>query len=208
MKRSAFFAAVFSGIAALAGFGLAATPVAAQQTPSTEKLGTTTSAAPCCGITSINAKSGQVIARVTATGQTFTFTASPSVLSSMKVGQSVYANFTSKQVSVNGEAPCCAITAVTALPCCAITAINAKNGQVSARVTATGQTFTFTASPSVLSSMKTGQGIYANFTSQQVSVNGAQPCCGITAVSPAPSSTASANDSNSQGKKATKTKKD
>lgn len=155
-------------------------------------------AAPCCTVTAINASTGLVTGRVTATGQTFTFTASGSVLSALKVGQGVYANFTSNQVSINGTSACCSVTsgaaagtpavvtpAPTAAPaatkpvataapaaCCSITGIDAGTGQVTARVNATGQTFTFTANASVLSALKVGQSVYANFTSKQISVDG------------------------------------
>jgi hypothetical protein len=66
--------------------------------------------APCCGITAMNANSGVVTARVTATGVTFQFTvASPQVLATLRIGQGVYANFTAKQVSLDGRSACCQI---------------------------------------------------------------------------------------------------
>lgn len=67
-----------------------------------------------------------------------------------------------------------------ASPCCSITAIDNATGVVSARVTATGQTFRFKVTDaSLLRSMKLGQGVYANFKANQVSVNGEAPCCSI-----------------------------
>jgi hypothetical protein len=197
MKRIGFLAVM----ATVAALGLVVVPVSAQLKPTPQNLRAILAAkaapeTPCCGITAIDTKTGQVTARVTATGQTFSFTASPSVLNSLKVGQGVYANFTSKQVSVDGLQPCCGITAMSeekqaarppaagpapGIPCCAITAIDTKTGQVTARVTASGQTFSFTASPSMLNSLKVGQGVFANFTSKQVSVDGVAPCCTIVA---------------------------
>jgi len=223
IKRSVHFSFLFVAVPAVVAFGLAVAPSWAQQNTTTQKTTTkkTTTAAqtaapktasaatsaaqaaPCCTVTAINASTGLVTGRVNATGQSFTFTASGSVLSALKVGQGVYANFTSKQVSINGASACCSITsgAAAATPtaaapattvaapasapaatkpvataatvaCCSITGIDVGTGQVTARVNATGQTFTFTASASVLSSLNVGQGIYANFTSKQISVDG------------------------------------
>src|SRR5437588_9397474 len=64
-------------------------------------------------------------------------------------------------------------------PCCAITNIDARTGVVTAQDRTTGHTFQFTASPAVLQKMKVGQGVYANYKTNQVSINNVQPCCGI-----------------------------
>jgi hypothetical protein len=96
MKRTSIF------VLAMAMFS-AAISVGAQ------KPGTGTPA-PCCGITAINQKSGVVTARVTATGVTFQFmVATPQVLQSLHVGQGVFANFSAKQVSLDGRTACCQI---------------------------------------------------------------------------------------------------
>src|SRR5207237_8426000 len=59
---------------------------------------------PCCAITAINAHTGVVTAKETATGRTFEFhVPDAKLLSSLKVGQGVFANFTSKQVSHDGQ---------------------------------------------------------------------------------------------------------
>src|SRR6185437_7886026 len=66
---------------------------------------------PCCSITGIDQKSGTVTARENATSRVFTFKVTDAkLLSSLKIGQGVYANFTTKQVSLNGTQACCAIT--------------------------------------------------------------------------------------------------
>jgi hypothetical protein len=66
---------------------------------------------PCCTITAIEAGTGLVSAKVTANGNVFQFkVATPAALASLRVGQGVYANFTTRQVSLNGRAACCAIT--------------------------------------------------------------------------------------------------
>ncbi len=75
--------------------------------------GAKAAAVPCCNIVSIGAN-GFVTARETATGRTLQFKAAPSVLNTLKVGQAVFANFGTRQVSVNGIGPCCGITSVSA----------------------------------------------------------------------------------------------
>jgi hypothetical protein len=159
---------------------------------------------PCCTITRIQGQT--VTAQETATGRTFEFSATPAVLSGLRVGQSVYANFTAKQVSVNGANPCCSITNLGQVPsagsslkrgigaapaaasgappplnpCCSITRIQGQT--ITAQETATGRTFEFSATGAVLSGLRVGQNVYANFTAKQVSVNGASPCCSITSL--------------------------
>jgi len=74
-------------------------------------------ASPCCGITKIDAATGIVTARVTANGNLFQFKVTDTrTLSSLKVGQGVYANFAGKQVSLNGRSACCAITSGPGAP--------------------------------------------------------------------------------------------
>src|SRR5947209_2619837 len=60
---------------------------------------------PCCDITSINLRAGVATAQVNATGQTFQFKAPASVLNSLHVGQGIYANIHTNQVSVDGIQP-------------------------------------------------------------------------------------------------------
>jgi hypothetical protein len=62
-------------------------------------------AAPCCTITTINPSAGVVTAKVNATGKTFQFKATQQLLHTLKVGQGVYANFKTQQVSVDGRTP-------------------------------------------------------------------------------------------------------
>ena len=66
-------------------------------------------------------------------------------------------------------------------PCCSITGIDRQRATVTANVTATGRTFSFkVTNAGLLNSLKVGQGVYANFASSQVSVDGLSPCCAIT----------------------------
>src|ERR1700674_4734818 len=65
-------------------------------------------------------------------------------------------------------------------PCCAITAINASTGVVTAKVNANGNIFQFqVTNAALLNSLKVGQGVYANFTTNQVSLDGSTVCCSI-----------------------------
>lgn len=78
-----------------------------------------------------------------------------------------------------------------ATPCCAIVEIGAA-GVVTAREAATGRTLEFrVADRRLLSSLKVGQPVHADFTTMQVSVepDGGAPCCAIASVSPAPAAT-------------------
>jgi hypothetical protein len=58
----------------------------------------------CCSITAIDARTATVKAKVNATGKTFEFSVNDTKLvPSLKVGQPVYANFTTQQVSLDGK---------------------------------------------------------------------------------------------------------
>jgi hypothetical protein len=73
-----------------------------------------------------------------------------------------------------------------ASPCCGIVAVQ-PSGVVTARETATGRTFEFqVADRRLLSTLKPGQPVYADFTKLQVSVqpDGIEVCCSISSVSP------------------------
>ena len=68
-------------------------------------------AAPCCNITAVDQRTGAVTARVKSTGQVFEFIESnASVRSTLKAGGVVYANFTNRQVSLDGRTVCCQVT--------------------------------------------------------------------------------------------------
>lgn len=65
---------------------------------------------PCCSIADINAKTGLVTARETATGKAFQFQVNDrKLLRSLKVGQRVAADFGTQKVSVDSGEPCCFI---------------------------------------------------------------------------------------------------
>ena len=70
------------------------------------KSGNTVLPKPACQITSIDRARGVVTAKVKATGQSFQFKAGDMALfNSFKVGQDIFANFKTRQVSVDGKTP-------------------------------------------------------------------------------------------------------
>jgi hypothetical protein len=72
---------------------------------------------PCCTITSVNAKSGLVNARALDGSRTFQFTVkNKSALSQLRVGQQIYGDFGTHQVSINEGTPCCSMTHLKSVP--------------------------------------------------------------------------------------------
>lgn len=70
--------------------------------------------------------------------------------------------------------------AASAQSCCSVTAIDLRSGAVSAKENATGRSFQFrVADGKVLGSLRVGQGVYANFKTSQVSLDGRSACCAI-----------------------------
>ncbi|HYL13974.1 MAG TPA: GH25 family lysozyme [Terriglobales bacterium] len=261
MKRSLAISFAFTGTITILAMGQ---PLHAQnprtiQAPNRKVLTTPTLPAPCCSITAINTSTGVVTANVSANGNIFQFkVTNAALLNSLKVGQGVYANFTTNQVSLDGTTACCAITtspappppappaggapppaanqpaagpaatssaatsspamssatksvaapmAVGAIgsklapppPCCSITAIDTNAGVVFAKVNANDDIFEFKVTDAtLLKSLKTGQGVYANFTTMQVSLDGNTACCPIIKP-PAPQPTKPSTSTGSSG---------
>ena len=87
---------------------------------------------PCCTITAVNAATGIVSGSVTSNANVFQFkVANKRTLAGLKVGQAVYANFTTRQVSLDGRVACCTVSTGPSAP------TTARTG--AAPVTATGQ---------------------------------------------------------------------
>lgn len=83
---------------------------------------------PCCQTTTIDAKTQVVTAVEKATGRTFSFkVADRTLLNTLKVGQEVYANFKTRQVSIDGVTPCCPIIALPS-PSPSIRVLNSNQG--------------------------------------------------------------------------------
>jgi hypothetical protein len=60
--------------------------------------------APCCSVTAINAATGIVSAKVNANGEAFQFKiANANLLKELRIGAAVYANFTTREVSLDGR---------------------------------------------------------------------------------------------------------
>lgn len=71
----------------------------------------------CCSITSIDAKHSKVTAKENSTGRVFFFEVPNSaLLNSLRVAQGIYANFRTKEVSLDGHTACCRITEIGAIP--------------------------------------------------------------------------------------------
>jgi len=72
-------------------------------------------AGPCCSITAVNAKTRGVTAQETATGRIFQFqVTNAALLKTLHAGSPVYANFSAKQVSLDGNSVCCEIVSLSA----------------------------------------------------------------------------------------------
>ncbi|HXG01786.1 MAG TPA: hypothetical protein VNO23_00010 [Candidatus Binatia bacterium] len=70
--------------------------------------------------------------------------------------------------------------------CCAVTAIDTTTGLVTAR-DGPGRSFQFrVADRAVLGSLRVGQPVYADFTTNHVALTPGRPCCAIVAAAPAP----------------------
>jgi len=193
----------------LAIFGLLASPVASPaQIHHSAPTTVTPHLSPCCAITAINSNSGIVTATESSTGKVFQFkVADSALLNTLKVAQSVYANFSAGQVSVVAGQPCCTIVSTPAAAAAAstaaspignnpvptgpnstITAIVPYTGVVTATEKTTGRTFQFKVGDStLLNTLSVGKGVYANFDAGQVSMDGREPSGKITVKPAAPS---------------------
>jgi hypothetical protein len=151
--------------------------------------------APAASVTSIDARTGVVTAKVNASGQPFQFTLSNAAqVKTLRIGQAVYANFAAKQVSLDGQhvagqiisvgpaskaAGAASAQSVPSLgktppaACCVIAALANEAGVVTGKVNATGAQFQFTLSDAAaLRSLQIGEPVYANFNGHQVSLDG------------------------------------
>ncbi|HXM96143.1 MAG TPA: GH25 family lysozyme [Candidatus Dormibacteraeota bacterium] len=87
------------------------------QVPNRQALAAPTPQTACCTITAIDTSTGVVTAKENATGKIFQFKVTDAaLLRSLKVGQGVYANFSMKQVSLDGSTVCCSIISSGATP--------------------------------------------------------------------------------------------
>ena len=146
---------------------------------------------PCCNVTAINAATGLVTAQGAGI-KSFQFRVrDAALLRTIKVGQSVYADFATGKVRLHGAEPCCSIVTPSAAdaarasmdpgePCCSITAVNNATAIVTAVDQASGRSFRFEVKDAaLLRTLKVGQKVFADFGSSKVRIHGAEPCCAI-----------------------------
>jgi hypothetical protein len=158
---------------------------------------------PCCAITALDAHAATATAKENGTSRTFVFKVTDAKLfATIRVGTPVYANFSTKQVSLDGKSICCIIVATKPMSsgvspqsaptppnsgtnpaCCAITSINAPARVVTAKENSTGQGFEFAVPSSIpIQSLHVAQSVWANFKARKVSLDGQTACCDLTSV--------------------------
>jgi hypothetical protein len=65
---------------------------------------------PCCAITALDARAATATAKENGTSRTFVFKVpNAKLFATIRVGTPVYANFSTKQVSLDGKSVCCPI---------------------------------------------------------------------------------------------------
>jgi hypothetical protein len=155
----------------------------------------------CCYITGVNSKTDVVTAKVNSTGQLFQFRLkNRAQLSQLKVGQAIYANLKTDQISLDGknvvgsilygsvghlvppntnnptaEAPSAAGAT------CNVMLVDRQRRQAVAE-DQDASIFEFTASPAVLQNLQPQQRIYANFSRKKVSLDGKTVAGSITRI--------------------------
>lgn len=154
------------------------------------------SATPCCAIASIDRSTGVVTARETATGHVFRFTVKDrTLLSQLRTGQQVWADYASGTVSVEPGDPCCAIMPAPAAdaqpdpvePCCGVTAVDRATGVVTARVTASGRLFRFQVTDAALLRSLAPRArvwVLTRGGTRQVGLRPGEPCCNVVGALP------------------------
>ena len=82
---------------------------------------------PCCVVTAIDSRTSIVTAKENANGRTFEFQVpNPRLMAQIHPGTPIYVNFSTKQVSLNGDAMCCTMISNSAPPAAAAHAPAAK----------------------------------------------------------------------------------
>ena len=117
----------------------------------------------CCAVTAVDARSGVVSARETATGRTFQFKLDDTELIDLiKVGQVVEADFKTMKVTVRPA---------SGAVCCAITVVNAGSGFVTLKDNATGRSSQLTVRDAkLLGTLKVGQTVDADLSAGTIAV--------------------------------------
>jgi hypothetical protein len=103
--------------------------------------------APAASITSIDNKTGLVSAKVNATGQQFEFKLSnPAQLRTISAGQPIYANFTTRQVSLDGKTPSGTIVSITPIKASPLDGVRTPAAPIDGAVEKSTQRSRFTVS--------------------------------------------------------------
>lgn len=117
MKRSLAVAFAIAVILTILGMGQRSYAQKQEPLRTPQRLGAPTPPPPCCSVTAIDSGSGIVTAKENATSRTFEFrVTNAALLATLHPGSPVYANFTAKQVSLDGNTACCPITSGPSAP--------------------------------------------------------------------------------------------
>ena len=153
---------------------------------------------PCCTITAVDSRTGLVTGKENASGRMFQFQAgNAGLLKLLRPGTPVYANFTAKQVSLDGRNSCCQIVGVsagaataatplaprTAVPATAAAPTAAKPAVQAAE---TPQATAVAAKTPVATALKAGPNaiVAGGIVASQVNIGGGTflRCCTLTAI--------------------------
>src|SRR5688500_4730500 len=115
----------------------------------------------CCAILSVQPDKGYATARVRLSGGTFKLALPAAILSQVKVGDAVRANFSTKTAQIDGMSAQVKIQG--AEPCCEIKAINWGDGAVTVSEPAVGRTFRLNVGADAARNLKVAQKLDANF---------------------------------------------
>ena len=126
----------------------------------------------CCAILSVQPDKGVAIARVRLTGKTFKLAFPAGMLSQIKVGDAVRANFATNMAQVDGMSA--QVTIQGAAPCCNIKAINWGDGSVTVSEPAVGRTFQLNVGVDAARNLKVGQKLDANFKAGTAAIGTSQ----------------------------------
>jgi len=155
-------------------------------------------ALPCCTITAVDSRTGLVTGKENATGRMFQFQAgNAALLKLLRPGTEVYANFTGKQVSLDGRNSCCQIVSVSAGPPSATTPVAPRTAVPATAAAPTAampavqaaealQPTAVAAKTPAATALKAGPNaiVAGGIVASQVNIGGGtfQRCCTLTAV--------------------------
>ena len=117
MKRWLAIAIALTVTFTIAGMGQSLCAQIQPQPRTPQRLGAAAPPPACCSVTVIDSRTGVVTAKENANGRMFEFRATnAALLATFHPGSPVYANFSAKQVSLDGKTACCPIIRIGASP--------------------------------------------------------------------------------------------